>query len=76
MIHASTKRVPDELVRVPTGTSVAEPGSILDEESGRTYHNHNTGKYFFPNDAVSIHRSWRVDALAARPDSFIAGRAG
>lgn len=64
MIHASTRTIPDEFVRVPTGTSVAEPGSILDEESGRTYHNHNTGKYFFPNDAVSVHSPWRMDALA------------
>lgn len=40
-------------MRIPSGTSIAEPGSVVDEESGRTYFNHNTGKYFFPNDAVS-----------------------
>lgn len=57
MLYASARTVPDEFVRVPTGTSIAEPGSILDQESGRTYHNHGTGKYFFPNDAVSMHPS-------------------
>lgn len=75
MIHASTRTIPDEFVRVPTGTSIAEPGSILDEESGRTYHNHGTGKYFFPNDAVSIRSPWCMDALAIRSDSSVAGRA-
>lgn len=60
MLYASARTVPDEFVRVPTGTSIAEPGSILDQESGRTYHNHGTGKYFFPNDAVSMCHSKRA----------------
>lgn len=54
-IEPSTNPIPEEFIRIPTGTSIAEPGSILDEESGRTYYNHQTGKYFFPNDAVSTH---------------------
>lgn len=52
-IEPSANPIPEEFIRIPTGTSIAEPGSILDEESGRTYYNHHTGKYFFPNDAVS-----------------------
>lgn len=52
-LEPSANPIPEEFIRIPTGTSIAEPGSILDEESGRTYYNHNTGKYFFPNDAVS-----------------------
>ncbi|KAF3766531.1 S-adenosyl-L-methionine-dependent methyltransferase [Cryphonectria parasitica EP155] len=41
---------------MPSGASVAEPGSILDEESGRTFHNHSTGRYFFPNDPAEQDR--------------------
>lgn len=55
-IYASSTSLPDELVRTSTGTSIAEPGSILDEESGRTFHNHATGTYFFPNDAAEQDR--------------------
>lgn len=51
ILYAATG-VPEELIREPTGESIAEPGSILDEESGRTFVNHDTGRYFFPNDAV------------------------
>lgn len=54
VLEPSAKPVPEELIRVQTGTSIAEPGSIFDEESGRTYYNHNTGKYFFPNDPVRV----------------------
>ncbi|KAJ4406651.1 hypothetical protein N0V82_010074 [Gnomoniopsis sp. IMI 355080] len=50
-LEPSAKPIPEEFIRIPSGTSIAEPGSILDEESGRTYYNHHTGKYFFPNDA-------------------------
>lgn len=56
ILYASGRNVPEELMRVPTGTSVAEPGSILDEESGRTYHNHHTGSYYYPNDAAEQDR--------------------
>lgn len=59
ILYAATG-VPEELMREPTGESIAEPGSILDEESGRTFVNHDTGRYFFPNDAVS--QSWRVSS--------------
>lgn len=53
-LEPSVKPIPEEFMRIPSGNSIAEPGSILDEESGRTYYNHHTGKYFFPNDAVSM----------------------
>lgn len=52
VLYASVAPIPDELVRNSTGDSIAEPGSILDEESGRTYANHETGRYFLPNDPV------------------------
>lgn len=52
ILYAAGKPVPKEFMRVPTGTSIAEPGSVIDEESGRMYHNHHSGRYFFPNDPV------------------------
>lgn len=59
-LEPAANPIPEEFIRIPTGTSIAEPGSILDEESGRTYYNHHTGKYFFPNDAVSRARPKRL----------------
>lgn len=56
ILYATTKPIPDELIREPTGDSIAEPGSILDEESGRTYANHETGRYFLPNDPAEQDR--------------------
>lgn len=56
ILYASGHDVPEELMRVPTGTSVAEPGSVFDEENGRTYHNHHSGSYYFPNDAAEQDR--------------------
>jgi hypothetical protein len=44
----------DALNRTPTGRSIAEPGSVFWPENGRTYHGYKEGKYFFPNDAVSL----------------------
>lgn len=52
ILYAAGKPVPKELMREPTGTSIAELGSVIDEESGRMYHTHHTGRYFFPNDPV------------------------
>lgn len=52
VLYASARPVPEELIREPTGGSVAEPGAVLDEESGRTFVNHETGRYFLPNDPV------------------------
>lgn len=58
VLYASSRPVPEELIREPTGSSVAEPGAVLDEESGRTYVNHETGRYFLPNDPVcETHRT-------------------
>jgi SAM-dependent methyltransferase len=46
-----------ELVRIPSGTSVLEEGSILGE-SGRTYHSYkgDTSAYLLPNDAAEQDR--------------------
>jgi hypothetical protein len=45
-------RLPEEVLKhVPTGSSVVEPDSYMDE-SGRTYHGYKQGKYFLPNDPV------------------------
>lgn len=56
ILYASGRNVPEELMRIPSGTSVAEPGSIFDEENGRTYHNHHTGSYYYPNDPAEQDR--------------------
>jgi hypothetical protein len=52
VLYALPRPVPGELIREPTGSSVAEPGAVLDEENGRTYVDHETGRYFLPNDPV------------------------
>lgn len=52
VLHAAPKPVPEELQRDPSGASIAEPDSVLDEENGRTYHNYHEGRYYLPNDAV------------------------
>lgn len=58
VLYASSQPVPEELMREPTGSSIAEPGAVLDEENGRTYVAHETGKYYLPNDPVrTSHRS-------------------
>ncbi|KAJ4385430.1 hypothetical protein N0V93_009858 [Gnomoniopsis smithogilvyi] len=56
VLEPSSKPIPEEFIRMQSGTSIAEPGSILDEESGRTYYNHSTGKYYLPNDAAEQDR--------------------
>lgn len=56
ILYASGRNVPEELMRIPSGTSVAEPGSIFDEENGRTYHNHHSGAYYYPNDPAEQDR--------------------
>lgn len=53
-LYASPKPVPEELLREPSGTSIAAPSSVLDEENGRTYAVHETGQYSMPNDAVCL----------------------
>lgn len=50
--HAGAPPVPDEVARhIPSGMSVVAEDAIL-EESGRTYHGYEQGKYFLPNDPV------------------------
>lgn len=67
VLYASSRPVPEELIREPTGSSIAEPTAVLDEENGRTYVDHETGRYFLPNDAVcmthNILRNWRFPSL-------------
>jgi hypothetical protein len=54
--------VPDEVARhVPTGTSVIAEDAVM-EESGRTYHGYEQGKYFLPNDPVKL-----IPLLSQRP---------
>ncbi|KAH8674130.1 S-adenosyl-L-methionine-dependent methyltransferase [Xylariales sp. PMI_506] len=45
----------ESLGRVPSGGSIVEPNSILDE-SGRLYHGYKEGKYLLPNDAAEQDR--------------------
>ncbi|KAK7703478.1 hypothetical protein SLS64_009148 [Diaporthe eres] len=56
VLYASSRPVPEELIREPTGSSIAEPGAVLDEENGRTYVDHETGRYFLPNDPAEQDR--------------------
>ncbi|KAI7785136.1 methyltransferase domain-containing protein [Diaporthe eres] len=76
VLHAAPKPVPEELQRDPSGASIAEPDSVLDEENGRTYHNYHEGRYYLPNDAAEQdrldlqHKLWQVhmdDALFKAP---------
>ncbi|ROW11860.1 hypothetical protein VPNG_04967 [Cytospora leucostoma] len=55
-LYASSKPVPEELLREPSGTSIAPPSSVLDEENMRTYAVHETGRYFLPNDPAEQDR--------------------
>lgn len=41
---------PERALRIVSGGSIIEPDSVFDEESGRTYQNHPTARYLFPND--------------------------
>lgn len=53
---AANDLINQSLGRTPGGTSVVEPDSVLGE-SGRLYHGYKEGKYFIPNDAVSLFES-------------------
>lgn len=65
MFHTT---LPEELDIKTTGTSVFEPESVWDN-NGRSYHGFKEGKYFLPNDAVSLVPShfylWKCDGLMA-----------
>jgi hypothetical protein len=52
----ANEMINNALSREPVGTSVVEPDSVLGE-NGRLYHGYNEGKYFLPNDAVSVQHS-------------------
>lgn len=40
--------------RVPTGETVPDPDSVYDDDSGRSFHGYKFGKYYLPNDGVSL----------------------
>jgi hypothetical protein len=42
--------IPEEFLRMPTGSSVVEPDSVM-ASNGRLYHGYKEGQYFLPNDA-------------------------
>lgn len=54
ILYASSEPVSEELLRGSSGASIAPSSSVLDEENGRTYAVHETGKYFLPNDPVGL----------------------
>lgn len=45
--------MPAGVPREPTGSTIVEPDSVFDD-SGRSFHGYKEGKYFLPNDAVSL----------------------
>lgn len=57
VLYAPAKPVPEELVRESSGASIAPTSSVLDQENGRTYAVHETGRYFLPNDPVRLART-------------------
>lgn len=63
VLYASPRPVPGELIREPTGSSVAEPTAVLDEENGRTYVDHETGRYFLPNDPVRTGHKFNLHTI-------------
>lgn len=76
ILHAIPRPVPEELQRISSGASIAEPDAIFDEENGRTYHNYHDGRYYLPNDPAEQdrldlqHKLWTVyldDALYRAP---------
>lgn len=50
VLPASNEPIPERDLRIVSGGSIIEADSIFDEESGRTYHDHPTARYLFPND--------------------------
>lgn len=50
VLSASHSSRPERALRIISGGSIIEPDSVFDEESGRTYQNHPTARYLFPND--------------------------
>lgn len=50
VLPASNEPIPERDLRIVSGGSIIEADSVFDEESGRTYHDHPTARYLFPND--------------------------
>lgn len=67
VLHAAPRPVPEELQRASSGASVAEPDAVMDVENGRTYHNYHEGRYYLPNDAVSLGDTQRLGGLLTPP---------
>jgi hypothetical protein len=47
--------IPQEFRRIPSGSSVIEPDSVL-AANGRSYHGYKEGSYILPNDAAEQDR--------------------
>ncbi|KAI4597726.1 hypothetical protein KJ359_004001 [Pestalotiopsis sp. 9143b] len=45
--------IPEELRRIPDGSSVSEADAVL-AENGRTYHGYKEGRYFLSNDPMFV----------------------
>ncbi|KAH8649278.1 S-adenosyl-L-methionine-dependent methyltransferase [Xylariales sp. PMI_506] len=54
-IPTNSLDIPEELIRVPTGSSVIDTESVVGD-FGRTYHGYKEGKYLLPNDAAEQDR--------------------
>ncbi|KAK7914788.1 S-adenosyl-L-methionine-dependent methyltransferase, partial [Apiospora marii] len=68
----SSFKIPEELVRIPSGSSVQTHDSIL-EATGRTYQSFREGRYFLPNDPAEQDR---LDLQHASFELVLGGRLG
>ncbi|KAK7731597.1 hypothetical protein SLS63_005283 [Diaporthe eres] len=57
VLPASDDPIPERDLRIVSGGSIIEADSMLDEESGRTYQDHPTARYMFPNDPAEQDRA-------------------
>lgn len=57
VLPASDEPIPERDLRIVSGGSIIEADSVYDEESGRTYQDHPTARYMFPNDPAEQDRA-------------------
>lgn len=57
VLPASDEPIPERDLRIVSGGSIIEADSMFDEESGRTYQDHPTARYMFPNDPAEQDRA-------------------
>ncbi|KAK8072538.1 hypothetical protein PG996_005886, partial [Apiospora saccharicola] len=65
-------KMPEELIRIPSGASVQTPDSIL-EATGRIHQSFREGRYFLPNDPAEQDR---LDLQHASFELVLEGRFG